>query len=60
MVFDDTFLCTSIGKYYQVKGISSCNRVNMVYLITCQCCKLQYDGLAINIKERFQIDKSDI
>ena len=60
MVFDTTFRCTATGKYYKVKETLSCNSVNVVYLITCQCCKLQYAGSAITFKERFCIHKSDI
>ena len=60
MVFDNTFKCTATGKYYKVKRTLSCNSVNVVYLITCQCCKLQFVGSAITFKERFRIHKSDI
>ena len=49
MVFDNTFKYTATGKYY-----------NVVYLITCQCCKLEYAGSSITFKERFRIHKSDI
>ena len=31
--------------YYKVIGRLSCNRVSVVYLITYQCCKLQYPTL---------------
>ena len=60
MVFNNTFKCTATGKYYKVKATLSCNSVNLVYLITCQCCKLQNVGSAITFKERFCIHKSDI
>ena len=60
MIFDNTFKCTTTGKYYKVKGTLSCNSVNMGYLIICQCCKLQYDGSAITLKERFHMHKSDV
>ena len=40
MVFDTTFKSTATGNYYKAKGTLSCNSVNVVYLITCQCCKL--------------------
>ena len=59
MVFDTTFKCTAAGKYYKFKRTLSRNSVNVVYLITCQCCKLQYVGSAITFKERFRIHKSD-
>ena len=38
MVFDNTFKYTATVKYHQVKGTLSCKSVNVVYLITCQCC----------------------
>ena len=60
MVCDTTFKCTATGKYYKVKGTLSCNSGNMVYLITCQCFKLQYVGSAITSKERFGIHESGI
>ena len=53
MVFDTAFKYTVIGKYYNVKGTLSCNSVNVVYLITCQCCKLQDIGSAITFKKDF-------
>ena len=58
--FDNTFECTATGKYYNVKGILSYISVNVVCLITCQCCKLQCVRWATTFKERFHIHKSDI
>ena len=60
IVFDNTFKCTTTGKYYKVEVTLSCNSVNVVYLITCQCCKLQYVGSAFTFKERFRIHKRDV
>ena len=40
VVFDTTFKCTATGKSYKVKGTLSFNSVNVVYVITCQCCNL--------------------
>ena len=60
MVFDNTFKYTATGKFCKVKGTLSCNSVNVVYLISYQCCKLQYVGSAVTFKERFFIHKSDI
>ena len=48
------------GKYYKVKGTLSCGSISLVYLISCQCCKLQYVGSVLTFEERFLIDKSDI
>ena len=56
MVFDTTFKWTVTCKYYKVKETLSCNSANVVYLITCQICKLQYVGSAITFKERFHSD----
>ena len=53
MVFDNIFNCMATCKYYKVKGTLSYNIVNVVYLITCQCCELYYVGSAITFKERF-------
>ena len=50
-VFDNTFKCTATGKYYKVKGILSCNIVNVVYMITCQGCMLQYAGSYLSKKD---------
>ena len=60
MVFDNTFKWTTTCADYKVKGTLSCNRVNVVYLVTCQCCKLQYVGSAVAFKERFCINETDI
>ena len=60
IVFDNTFKRTATGKYHKVKVTLSCNSVNVVYLITCQCCKLQYVGSVITFTERFHVHKSDI
>ena len=49
MIFHNTFKCTATSKYYKVKGTLSYNSVNLIYLITCQCCKLQYVGSAITL-----------
>ena len=60
MVFDNTYKCTATGKYYEVKWTLPCNSFNVVCLITCQCCKLQYVGSAIICKLRFCIRNNDI
>ena len=60
MVFDNTFKCTATVTYCKVKGTLSCSSDNVVYLITCQRCKLLYVRSAITFKERFRIHKSDI
>ena len=37
-----------------------CNSINVIYLISCENCKDQYIGSAIDFKARFRIHKSDI
>ena len=37
-----------------------CDSRNVVYLISCKCCRKQYTGSATGFKERFRIHKSDI
>ena len=60
MVFGKAFKCTATRKYYKVEGTLSYNGVNVVYVITCQCCKLQYVRSAITFKQRLRIHKSGI
>ena len=38
----------------------SCDSYNVIYLITCSNCREQYVGSAINFKQRFITQKSDI
>ena len=51
MVLNNTFKCTATGKYYKGKGIISYISINVVYLITCQCCKLQLEQIVIAGRE---------
>ena len=51
MVFDNTFKCTTKGKYFKIIGTLFCNCINAVCLTTCQCGKLQYVGFAIIFKD---------
>ena len=37
-----------------------CNEKNVIYLITCTSCKLQYIGSSVNFNPRFREHKSDI
>ena len=60
MVSDNNFKCTAAGKFYKANETLSCNSSDVVYLIICQYCKLQYVGSAITFKERFYTRKSDI
>ena len=47
------------GKTFFIKGSLSCDSCNVIYLITCSNCSEQYEGSAINFKQRFSIHKSD-
>ena len=51
MVFDNTFKCTTTGKYYKVKEALFCNSVDVVCLTTGQCDNFQYTGLATIFKD---------
>ena len=47
------------GKTYFVKSDLSCNSKNVICLITCDKCKDEYIGSAVNFKRRFNVHKSD-
>ena len=44
----------------KTKGISKCDRRNVIYVIPCKCCGKQYVGSATGFKERFRTRKNDI
>ena len=48
------------GKTYFIKGDLSCNSKNVIYLITCDKCKDEYIGSAVDFKPLFMVHKSDI
>ena len=48
------------GKTYFIKGDLSCNSKNVIYLITCDKCKDEYIGSAVDFKPRFRVHKSNI
>ena len=60
MIFGSSFTCTATQRKYSIKGVSGCNSVNVIYLITCKGCLKQYVGSAKSFKERFRVHKSDI
>ena len=60
MVFSGTFFCTVTGKKYYIRGNSSCNSTNVIYLVECINCKCQYVGSATSFKQHVRIHKSDI
>ena len=51
---------TSKGKTYFINGDLSCNSKNVIYLITCDKCKDEHIGSAVDFKPRFRVHKSDI
>ena len=60
MVFDNTFICAVTGKSYFIRDQLNCERINVIYLITCSKCLEQYVGSAVKFETRFRIHKSDI
>ena len=44
----------------EIKGILKCDRWNVIYLISCECCGKQYVGSVTGFKERFRIHNSDV
>jgi hypothetical protein len=52
---------TTTSKLYKIKGHHTCNSTNVVYLITCERCGLQYVGeTGQQLKARFAGHRSDI
>ena len=45
---------------YFIKGDLSCNSKNVIYFITCDKCKDEYIGSAVDFKPCFRVHKSDI
>ena len=60
LLTDNKFKCKATGRFYNVRGNLSCNRSNIIYLISCKNCEDQYIGSAIDFKVRFRIHKSGI
>lgn len=48
MAITTTFTSTSTGKSYKIQGSFSCTSWNVIYLITCKACHLQYVGQTSN------------
>jgi Reverse transcriptase (RNA-dependent DNA polymerase)/GIY-YIG catalytic domain len=56
-----SFTSTSTKISYDIKGLYDCNTTNIIYLITCTKCKLQYVGqTARKLKDRLNNHRSDI
>ena len=60
LVAEKKFTSKVTGKTYFIKGDLSCNSKNVIYLITCDKCKDEYIGSAVDFKPRFRVQKSDI
>ena len=60
LIIDSTFRYTVKGKTYFIKGNSSCDSCNIIYLTTCSNCREQFVWSVIDFKQRFRIHKSDI
>jgi hypothetical protein len=57
---DSSFTSTKTGHSYAIYGKSDCNAKNVIYMITCQRCKLQYVGSTNNFRLRMNNHKSRI
>ena len=60
LVAEKKFTSKVTGKTYFIKGDLSCNSKIVIYLITCDKCKNEYTGSAVDFKPRFRVRKSDI
>ena len=58
LVAEKKFASKVTGKTYFIKGDLSCNSKNVIYLITCDKCKYEYIGLAVDFKPRFGYTKA--
>ena len=54
------FISKVTCKTYFLKGDLSYNSKNVIYLITCDKCKDEYIGSAVDFKPLFMVHKSDI
>ena len=53
-----SFTSYATGKTYQIKEHLTCNSSNVIYLASCNKCRLQYVGSSVKFKERFRNHKS--
>ena len=60
LITNSRFRRTVAGKTYFIKSKLSCDSCNVTYLKTCSNCRKKYVGPAINFKQSFRINKSDI
>ena len=54
------FQSLSTKDTFKIKNRIDCNEQNVIYLITCTSCKVQYVGSSVDSKSRFREHKSDI
>ena len=59
LVVSPDITCFATKRKYKIKGILKCDSRNVIYLISCKYCGMQYVGSATGFKERFRIHKSD-
>ena len=57
---DVKFTSKVTGKRYFLKEDFSCNSKSIIYLITCDKCKDEYIGSAVDFKHRFRVHKNDL
>ena len=55
LVAERKFTSKVTGKTYFIKGDLSCNSKNVIYLITCDKCKDEYIGSAVDFKPHFRV-----
>ena len=56
----DTFRSSRTGISYKIFQKMSCNSKNVIYLITCKTCQIQYVGETVNFRLRMNNHKSAI
>ena len=60
LVPGNKFQSLSTKDTFKIKERIDCNEKNVIYLITCTSCTVQYEGSSVDFKSRFREHKSDI
>ena len=60
LVPGNQFQSLSTKDTFKIKNRIDCNEKNVIYLITCASCKVQYVGFSVDFKPGFREHKSDI
>ena len=60
LVPGNQFQSLSTKDTFKIKNRIDCNEKNVIYLITCTSCKVQYVGCSVDFKPHFHEHKSDI